>query len=733
MNDVADLTLPTDETPVRDAALIYARAGFAPVPIHGISGGACTCGRSDCDAIGKHPVGKDWQKRASADIDRTRDLFAHHAGNIGLVVGGGLVVVDIDYYHDGAAGLVTLPEMPDTLTAVTGSGAGEHRVFRLAQGQDANTITNRAVAPGVDVKIRNGQIVVAPSRHRSGGVYRWARVMPPAELPAALYEALQRPSNVVPLRSPVAAAPDALRKRAAAYMARVPEAVSGEHGHDRTFAAARAVFGWVAKGLDESTAWGLLVDYNARCRPPWSEVQLRHKFDEARKAQRIPSFEDRQRPGAPADLAAALAGSRPPAEPDWRARLIYEQSKSGADKLAKHHENAVVVLRYAPEWRGRVSFDEHAYRVIVRDAPWDETNRPAGDDSAPREWTDADTTRLATWIRRHLGGAIPVTDCDRAVQVAAEANRVHPFRDWLDSLRWDGTPRLDNWLTVCLGVKRSLYSSSVGAWWLISAVARTYRPGCEAHHVLILEGPQGISKSSALRTLAGAQWFSSTPIVIGRPDAYMSLQGKIIVELGEMGSVRRADEEANKVFFTSAVDLYRPPYGRRFVHVPRGCVFAGTINPAGGYLVDSTGARRYWPVLCGAIDLAFLAEVRAQLWAEARDRFRAGARWWPVGPEEIAMCSGEQSQRGEVDAWEGPVGAWVRDRDEVLIEEVWTDCLKGQIEKLDQRAQKRIATILRGADPNRPLFVGRRKRVLGVRRYVYERVAPVSAEDGGRE
>ncbi len=274
---------------------MYARAGFAPVPVHGVNGERCACGRSDCPAVGKHPVGGNWQKRASSDIDATRELFADHSGNIGIVVGGTHVVVDIDYYSGGREGLATLPSMPFTLTSQSGSGQGEHRIFTYAPGQDPQEVTNRRIAPGVDIKTRSGQIVVAPSLHKSGNQYRWTDSTPPAPLPTDLYERIRK-SRVIPIRAPATpTTADNVLKRATAYIGKIPGAIRGQGGHAAQFSAARACWGWIVKGLSESDGWALFLDFNSRCQPPLNERDARHKWDDARKADRIPVFDDHDR------------------------------------------------------------------------------------------------------------------------------------------------------------------------------------------------------------------------------------------------------------------------------------------------------------------------------------------------------------------------------------------------------------------------------------------------------
>ena len=215
----------------------------------------------------------------------------------------------------------------------------------------------------------------------------------------------------------------------------------------------------------------------------------------------------------------------------------------------------------------------------------------------------------------------------------------HPVRERLNGLKWDGTARLDSWLTDYLGVEPATgydaeksqahrYTSEVGLRWLISAVARVYQPGCKADHCLILEGPQGVGKSTAAATLALEDaWFADEIADLGTKDSAQDLRGKWIIELGELSALKRGEIERVKAFMSRKVDHYRPSYGRRSQDFPRQCVFIGITN-ADAYLGDETGGRRFWPVKVGKIDLEKLKADREQLWAEAVAAYRAGEKWW---------------------------------------------------------------------------------------------------------
>jgi predicted P-loop ATPase len=259
--------------------------------------------------------------------------------------------------------------------------------------------------------------------------------------------------------------------------------------------------------------------------------------------------------------------------------------------------NVLHTLRHAVEWLAVLAYDEFAARVVTQKP------LPRGD-RAVEKWTDDHDTRACEWMQeRGLPANVGVVG--RAIQTVARENPVHRVRNYLHALNWDGKPRLDTWLTRYLGVEDSPYVRAVGDRFLISAVARVEQPGCKADQVLILEGPQGILKSSALQALANP-WFSDRISNVSSKDAAMEVAGRWLIEMSELDALTKASNSAIKSFVSRRSDRFRPPYGKHVVDQPRQCVFAGTINPLEGYLNDPTGARRFWPVVCGDIDLETL-------------------------------------------------------------------------------------------------------------------------------
>jgi predicted P-loop ATPase len=231
-------------------------------------------------------------------------------------------------------------------------------------------------------------------------------------------------------------------------------------------------------------------------------------------------------------------------------------------------------------------------------------------------------------------------------------------RAYLGSLHWDGTPRIETWASRYLGAAPTDLTHAIGSLWLISAIARIYRPGVKADHMLILEGEQGARKSTALKILAGEDWFTDELPDLGSKDAAIHMQGVWIVEIAELDAIGRAEVSRIKAFLTRTTDRFRPPYGRHTVETKRQCVFAGTVNPD-TYLRDETGNRRFWPIRCGEIDIEALRRDRDQLWAEAVARFNDGAIWWLEEKALLQASREEQDKRYQSDAWDGLIDRWL--------------------------------------------------------------------------
>ena len=273
--------------------------------------------------------------------------------------------------------------------------------------------------------------------------------------------------------------------------------------------------------------------------------------------------------------------------------------------------------------------------------------------------------------------------------------------EWMGSLKWDGKKRIDTWLTYYAGAADSEYTRTVGRKFLISSVARGLDPGCKCDTMLVLEGPQGLKKSSLVRVLAGDEWFSDQVGDVTNKDSSQLIQGVWIMEIPEMDKFSRAEANAVKDFLTRRFDRYRPPYGRNVVRRERRCVFFGTINPDGtGYLKDTTGNRRYWPVVVSSIDVDGVAADREQMWAEAKAAYDGGEQWW-LTDEENALAESEQEARRDDDPWEAPVREYLDDpvrkheRRGFTNSDILWNALKLELPKQQKKEKDRVARILK--------------------------------------
>ena len=255
---------------------------------------------------------------------------------------------------------------------------------------------------------------------------------------------------------------------------------------------------------------------------------------------------------------------------------------------------------------------------------------------------DAALNRLRVNLDQRFGLRTPVDLFMLVTNDTAQTNRHHPVKDYLASLHWDGVPRVDTWLIRHGGAADTPYVRAVSALPLIAAVRRIRQPGCKFDEMLVLEGDQGTSRSTAIKTLAVRdEWFSDhVPFNADPQKVIERLSGKWILEAAELSGIRKADVEHYKQFLSSPGESARPAYGRKKLEAPRQCVFIGTTNEE-HYLRDETGNRRNWGVkLTGAFDIEALKRDRDQLWAEASFREAAGESirlsesLWPAAAAE---------------------------------------------------------------------------------------------------
>lgn len=357
----------------------------------------------------------------------------------------------------------------------------------------------------------------------------------------------------------------------------------------------------------------------------------------------------------------------------WRSELIY--SKEGSIRDCR--PNIILILANHTDWEGVFGFDERTQQPVLLRAPPVDGMRDRRT-KYPSPIADIDWQDVMCWLSKQeklVTTPIPVGE---SIELVAAQRRYDPMREYFDGLVWDKVPRLSTWLTDCAGVADTNFVREVGKCWLLSGVARVFLPGCKAEGMLILEGEQGVGKSTLFRELCPIpELFTDQLPPVGEKDSYMQIQGKFLIEVSELSAVHKASNTANKQFLSNCTDTFRPPFKRSVINVPRRCIFAGTTNNH-EYLTDVTGGRRYWPVAVQrAINIPRLKSIRDQLWAEAVALFHKGVQWHLDAAVEL-LARREQERRRMVDPWEDQILAgMVLDRAKDVPQQLSGDSFSG--------------------------------------------------------
>lgn len=659
---------------------------------------------------------------ASIDPVEIRRMFAYPgAALIGVPTGAasGLDVVDLDPRH-GSDAWTDVSRLPDTRTHATRSG-GRHLLFLATPGLRSSA---SRIAPGVDVRAEGGYVIYWPAH----GCARNDTL--PQPMPDWLVQAAQAPTRhtdtggvqpeTAPSTNAVVALLDRLPNPAEngrdVWVSVMLSAAGCAQDSDDPDAIADAVCRWAAR-------WPGSLGYDVERSKYDSDFVHRDKPLAGWRNLRARGM--REIVGYAAESAASDFPPLPPLtaadldlEPaTWRDRLqrakpakgeLVGTPKSNLYNATIALESLVGVLRY-DEFRDRV--------VLAARPPWHAgpfTLQPVG---------DVDYTHMAIWLQGQ-GVQVPSILAAEAAFVVASHNPMHPVRDYLAGLRYDGVGRIDRWLIDFLGAEDSALTRAIGAKFLISMVARIMEPGCKVDTFLVLEGPQGLHKSTTLSVLAGGDWFTDHIPEIGSKDALLQLQGKWLIEVAEMHTFRRAEMARAKAFISTATDRFRRPYGRTTEDVPRQSVVCGTLNPTGtGYLGDETGNRRFWPVLCAVgwdegrqVNITALRAVRDQLFAEAHARYQSGERWWlDTRALEIDQAAATDA-RFTTDAWGELIAGYLAGKNETGTSEIMKTCLRIPEERWSDHYAQRVGRILAKEG-----WVRRRVRVGAGRDYRYFR------------
>lgn len=596
---------------------------------------------------GKSPRDPRWLVAPYQPADIARAISS--GANIGVRLSETQLVIDYDPRNDPSNGEVLTRlaaqfglDLDACPQVRTGSG-GLHFYLRLPVG--VRVVNGIEDYLGVEFKSFGRQVVSAGSKHPNGSFYSWDICSPPLTLapaaPDALLEAIRRPEKNAPVEGGEVSVEQIERCLALLdptdfqghdkWLSLMMSCHSGTSGdpeareafiawstRDPRYAADgdQIRYRWNSLRPDGGVTIGTLYGYITETgRPVPSDV--------ARDFDDMPEQEDR---GYDMPLLDRLKDGRP------------RPTRSNAIR-------ALQALRLSPEWdvlHNRVVLQGHL--GLLRSVYPDATDL----------WNENLLHALGRLLIDLYSLEIGLDTLGDAIRAIAIERPFDPIRRYLESLKWDGVPRLNGWLATYARAEASPYTDAVGRLMLLGAVGRVMQPGIKYDTMVVLESEQGKEKSSMLRVLGG-EWTLEglPPRDLASKDVVDAIRTSWIVEIEELDSMRRADVNTLKAFLSRTVDRTRLPYERTAADFPRRTVFIGTTNDK-DYLRDMTGNRRFLPVRVGQIDLSAVRRDRDQLFAEAVQE------WLKRPAPEVLMLSrdlwstaaDEQEQRRAVDGWE---------------------------------------------------------------------------------
>ena len=356
----------------------------------------------------------------------------------------------------------------------------------------------------------------------------------------------------------------------------------------------------------------------------------------------------------------------------WSARLK-RHPKTGA--ILTTRSNIRIILENDARLKNCFGYDLFSQRIAITNKLfWRNPEDPA------IYWTEGDDAQIRYYLETYYGIDSKAKIEDEILSVA-QNHSFHRVREYLRSLKWDGTPRMDRIFIKYLGAVDDSYTRTVTRKSLIAAVGRVMKPGLKFDNVIVLEGEQGLGKSELLSRLGG-DWFSDSLLDMQGKDALEALRGYWIIEIAELDAMKKSEVAAVKKFISKKVDSFRVSYGKRTQDFPRQCIFFGTTNDK-IFLKDKTGNRRFFPISTSSarreqnvfLDKNIDYEID-QVWAEAVVAWNSGESVW-MGREMEESAKKIQEQHTEENPLVGIIEAYLNKK----IPANWYDRdLKSRIE-----------------------------------------------------
>jgi predicted P-loop ATPase len=425
----------------------------------------------------------------------------------------------------------------------------------------------------------------------------------------------------------------------------------------------------------------------------------------------------------------AKQAAREEKEVKWQFRT---DSDGSLVKSSLH--NAVGLLETAKPLRGCIRHN------LFTDELLQMRRLPGMKVSVPKEgcsWSDLAEISIKAYLDKTHDICFSTNLIHEACMRVGNLHACNPPREWMNSLVWDGVDRLDTVLVRYMGAQDNDYVRAVTRKWFCQGVARMLKPGCQADHMLVLEGLEGKKKSTFYRVISKGFFTDDLYIGLESKELVERTRRAWIVEVQEMITKSNADTKHTKAFISRRAETVRMAYGRNATTYPRHFILGGSTNED-VYLGGVTGNRRVWPVKGNGkqIDIVALEMEVDQIWAEAKEMWVVfNEPLYLENKKTLRIAEAQQEARTEDDSWGGTVSEWLKQevhknylnssagsaddfsddetkkpRDRVCIPEVWVECLKQDIGRLTPRDARRIGDILKraGWKPNHVMRFGKR-------------------------
>jgi len=671
---------------------LYEKHGFTLIPLRG-----------------KIPIANSWQKTTF----KQNSFLKGFKGNFGVCLQPYDLVLDIDPRnfkkddkpHQRLSKIV--PEMKKTLVIETGGG-GLHIYF--TKPVDFKIKKNVKDYQGIDFLSSGKQVLGAGSIHpESKKPYKivsgsFDDVLP---APKSLLDLIESKHVIVETDELIDDSEETQKKFEDYIVYSADIAIEGQGGNNTTFKVA-------CRGRDfglsnNMTATLMLTFWNPGCEPAWDENELRkivsnaYKFNQDPAGKFHPSnqFEPLEVVDYPDGLEVGEAVDvKLETEPDftWHLNKQGEWQRNSIHNVCNFFNGYIETI----ELNKLLRFNTLSQNIeFIRKPFWINKHEPL------TAWDDNDANAVMKYLSTKLAFNVTKNLIHDTALAVAQQNKYNPVVKYLESQKWDGKPRVFNWLSTYVRVEETDYSKAVGELMLRAAIRRTYDSGCKYDYMVVLEGEQGIGKSTICEIL-GQDWYADLVLNVHSPDTVDCMRNKWIIEISEMECTKRAETQALKSFLSRRTDTVRLAYARTSKDFPRHNIFIGTFNPdtVGSYLKDMTGNRRYLPLLVKGtefLDFKKFTKDVGQVWAEALVKYKANPHQPLYLTDKVVYKQAEEEtlKRRDVDSWSDSIAEWLLNPDGtgvpkeiVSATEVWTHALGGDKDKLSSSQFRRIANVM---------------------------------------